>query len=136
MKVPVKPPNVKDIINEIANDKKKSLDILFNSTPTDAKGRYLHWDKMKYLKPPRDLTSEEWWVSTKIARQQISKKIDHLLDKQKKPVVFSTTDSVLRDLHWLDQNTSGSLSTHKPIINPQMKSTYLIRSLVEEAGQP
>ena len=37
------------------------------------------------------------------------------------PFVFTTPDFVLKELHWLDQNTAGSLFADRPIndiINP------------------
>lgn len=29
---------------------------------------YLHWDKLRYLKPPKGLTVQEWWLALKMQR--------------------------------------------------------------------
>ncbi|MGE3319092.1 MAG: Fic family protein, partial [Candidatus Berkiella sp.] len=99
---------------------------------TDEKGRYLHWDKLRFLPPPEELTSEQWWAGIKYARRQIYKNIN-ISDPKGKPFVFSYSDKIMGDLHWLDQNASGMVGTSQPILNSQMKNTYLIRSLIEEA---
>jgi len=40
---------------------------------------------------------------------------------------------VLEDLHHIDLQTAGQMSTQTPIVNPHMKNTYLVRSFIEEA---
>jgi len=99
---------------------------------TDDKGRYLHWDKLRFLPPPKGLTSEQWWASIKLARRQQYKKIP-INDPTGKPFVFLYSDEMMNDLHWLDQNTSGMIGSYQPIVNSQMKNTYLINSLIEES---
>jgi Fic family protein len=130
MKIPEKAPDYNKIIAKMF-DEKKTL-ALFSGTSTDEKGRYLHWDKLKHLNPPEGYTSEEWWTSIKFSRQQISKPLN-LLDKNGVPFSLLTTDFMSRELHWLDKNTAGSLFADTPILDSQLKNTYLIRSLIEEA---
>jgi len=129
MKIPEEAPGYKNKLVEILN--KEGLD-LFSIGPTDEQGRYLHWEKLKHLKPPEGFTPEEWWTGIRFARQQLSKPIN-LMDKNGNPFRFSTTDFIARELHWLDKNTAGSLFADTPIVDPQLKNSYLIRSLVEEA---
>ena len=47
--------------------------------------------------------------------------------------VFLYSDKIMSTLHWLDQNASGMIGSSQSIVNSQMKNTYLIRSLIEEA---
>ena len=49
------------------------------------------------------------------------------------PFTFCTLNSVHRDLHWLDMNAAGTISANKPVTNPRMQNTYLIKYLIEEA---
>jgi Fic family protein len=130
MKIPEKAPDYNKIITKMIDENK--TEALLSGLPTDDKGRYLHWEKLKHITPPEGLTSEEWWASVKISRQRISKSFN-LLDKNSQPFRFLITDSILRELHWLDKNTAGSLFADKPILDPQLKNSYLIRSLIEEA---
>lgn len=132
MKIPLSPPEFGKILTKTMDSRKDALDAILSCGATDSKGRYLHWDQMRHREPPKNLTPEEWWLSTKIARKQLHKELN-LKDEDQKPFVFTTPDFVLKELHWLDQNTAGSLSADRPIINPHLKNTYLIRSLVEEA---
>jgi len=128
MKIPVTPPDTESIIRDAI----LSGNITFGGRPEDSKGRYLHWDKLRHLSPPKGLSSEQWWASLKIARQALFKKLP-LLDKYGQPINFSTPDSVLEELHWLDRYAAGNIQANDAITNPQTRDTYLIRSLIEEA---
>lgn len=134
MKIPVTPPSQHDIFNEIfeQDDKSVLVRILSGSSALDSKGRYLHWDKLRHLEPPEGYTNEQWWLSIKTARQKLYKKLP-LLDKAQEPFLFCVPDNVQFQLHWLDRHASGSIQAEEAITNPQMRNTYLIRSLVEEA---
>ena len=128
MKIPVKPP---DILQIIKSD--EFINIVFNEmSPTDNKGRYLHWDKIRHLKPPKSLTTDQWWAGIKFSRMNLYKRLP-LKDKFRKEFKFCITDTMQEDLHWLDKNTAGIISTVMPIANTNMQNTYIIKSLVEEA---
>ena len=99
---------------------------------TDSKGRYLHWEKLKHLSPPEGLSSEEYWFTTKLARQQAFKKLS-LTDKNGRAFNFCVPDTLQRELHWLDQNAAGSITMDRPITNPHTRDTYLVSSLIEES---
>ncbi|MDH3325042.1 MAG: Fic family protein [Candidatus Peregrinibacteria bacterium] len=114
------------------NNKKLLLIMRSNIGPTDSKGRYLHWEKLKHLPPPEELTSEEYWFAIKTARQKTYKKL-RLLDKNGDPFQFCVPDILQKRLHWLDQNAAGSITMNMPITNPHTRDTYLVSSLVEES---
>jgi Fic family protein len=130
MKIPEKAPNYNKILFKMFDENKTKA--LFSIKPTDKKGSYLYWDKLKHLSPPEGFTSEEWWASIRFSRQQMSKSLN-LLDKDGQPFSFLTTDFISRELHWLDINTAGIIFADTPILDSQLKNAYLIRSLVEEA---
>lgn len=100
--------------------------------PTDSKGRYLHWDKLRHLAPPDDLSVEQWWMAIKATRLSMFKKLP-LVDVQEKPFCYAMPDCVQRELHWLDRYAAGSIQSGEAITNRESRNTYLIRSLVEEA---
>ena len=99
---------------------------------TDEKGRYFHWDKIRYLQPPEGLSSEEYWLALKLSRQNQSKALP-FLDKRGKQFQYLVTDNMYEILHWLDQNASGIIKTSQSITNPSTRETYLVSSLMEEA---
>ncbi len=102
------------------------------SRPTDDKGRYLHWDKLRHLTPPTDITIEQWWWSIKFARRAMFTALP-LQSIGGQPFNYAQPDEVQRQLHWLDRHAAGSIQANDEITNAQTRNTYLIRSLVEEA---
>ncbi|HHC23948.1 MAG TPA: Fic family protein, partial [Desulfobacterales bacterium] len=129
MKKPQKPP---DSIKFLKDNKELIFKIIDKTGLTDSKGRYLHWDKIRHLKPPEGLTNEEWWAGIKLKRTNLYNEL-FLKDEHGHPFKFCVTDTIHQDLHWLDMNAAGTISTNKPVANSNMRSTYLIKSLVEEA---
>lgn len=133
MKMPVTPPNAEDIfVDMIAKDSTKATGILSKFSPVDTKGRYLHWDKIQHLESPEGYSNKEWWAGIKFSRSSMYQTIP-LMDKYGKPFKFCVPNNLQEELHWLDLNTAGTISAEKPIANPNIRNTYLIRSLVEEA---
>ena len=102
------------------------------SRPTDSKGRYLHWDKLRHLTPPEGINLEQWWWSIKLARRAMFNTLP-LQSIGGQPFKYTQPDEVQRQLHWLDRYAAGSIQANEAITNSQTRNTYLIRSLVEEA---
>ena len=133
MKIPVLPPNCSAVMEaSCLQDRTMIGRILSEFSMLDDKGRYLHWDKLRHLPMPEGFSSEQWWAGVKSVRQKAYQALP-LLDKQQMPFLFCTPDSIHRQLHWLDRHAAGSIHADEAITNPQMRNTYLIRSLVEEA---
>ena len=63
---------------------------------------YPHWDKLRHLKPPDGLSSEEWWLGIKIRRAGMSKDIP-LRDKRGRSFRFGVPDLVQEELHDIDR---------------------------------
>lgn len=95
-------------------------------------GTYRHWDTLRHLTPPNDLSSEEWWFALKTARQHLYQSLP-TRDKSGEPFKYALLDGMLRMLHAIDKNASGALKGSDQVTNPQTRDTYLIKSLVEEA---
>jgi Fic family protein len=133
MKIPVSPPDINAVLRKtFESDFELGLKLSSDIDLVDTKGRYLHWDKLRHLDPPDDLTSEQWWVGVKTARMRSYMPI-LLYAKNGSYFQYCTPPFVQRELHWLDRHTSGSISSEEAITNPQTRKTYLIRSLIEEA---
>ena len=135
MKLPISPPGFEALITKIHQqaDTDKLIKLFgSNYGPSDLEGRYLHWDKLRHLQPPEGLNSEEYWLALKIARKKLYKKLP-FTSKSGGKFQFCLTDSILKDLHWIDKNAAGSIGMDKPVTNPHTRDTYLISSLIEEA---
>ncbi len=139
MKIPEIPPDYLKILSQMQKEEQLSLFQIME--PTDQEGRYLHWSKLKYLEPPKGFTSETWWVSLKLSRKAMQKELP-LHDKQDKPFSYCVTNKMEEELHWLDLNTAGHPGKKERGTDEQVlehlhdqgtKTTYLVRSLVEEA---
>ena len=104
MKLPLEPPNAREIIRELftKDNLEKAHDLINNTKATNKKGQYLHWDQLRHRDAPEGFTSEEWWAVTKYARISLYKKTNLFLDKNGEPFNFAIPDCVLEDLHHLD----------------------------------
>ncbi len=132
MKIPETPPDANKIIQEAIKEPGE-FEKLYNwAQPTDLKGRYLHWDKLRHLDPPGGFTIKKWWGAMKLARRNLYRPIN-LLDTDQNKFQYAIPDSVQKDLHELAKNATGNLSSNKEIVNPGLRKTYLIRSLINEA---
>ena len=131
MKLPFSPPCFETLLARADGNKLYRL-LSSNLGPTDAEGRYLHWDKLRHLQPPESWTSEDYWVVLKFARTKLYKKLP-FTSKSGTQFQFCMIDSIHRDLHWIDQNAAGRIGIDKPVTNPHTRDTYLVGSLIEEA---
>lgn len=94
---------------------------------------YLHWDKLRHLDPPEDLTPEEWWAAVKLARSRTARTLP-LRDPDGRPFSYTTPDTVLRALHVVDQRAAGEIRMPEVVTgDAQAKQQYLVNSLMEEA---
>ncbi|HET7571612.1 MAG TPA: Fic family protein [Gaiellaceae bacterium] len=94
---------------------------------------YLHWDKLRHLEPPADLTHEEWWLTLKLARAPLLRPLP-LRDAEGMPFVFGMPDTLLQLLHFVDQRCSGEIAMPEVVTaDDQARQHYLVNSLMEEA---
>jgi Fic family protein len=135
MKIPEHPPTLSDILTEL-NDPDRArrfANILSRGIISPAPdGKYRHWETLKYLPPPEDLTPQEFWASVKFARSQMRREVP-LRTPQGHPFCYMIADPVLEMLHAIDRDASGHVSASEQITNPHTKERYVQSSLVEEA---
>lgn len=135
MKLPQTPPSLESYLARL--DSQQALDKLskiFEASlgPYDNKGRYLHWDKLRHLTPPTGYDSELFWLALRQSRTQLQKQLP-FSDKTGKHFSFGMPDGVVRDLLWIEKNSTGSIAVDEQITDEKTKQTYLIGSLIEEA---
>src|SRR2546426_6517475 len=128
---PQRPQSLTSLLHEYGEPTK--LTRIFQSIPSGYLARhYLHWDKLRYMQPPKGLTSKEWWFALKVQRLGQLRPVP-LVDTGGDPFRFFVPDLVHEELHDIDCGAGGSLRVPEPINNPQTRDQYLLRSLMEEA---
>lgn len=134
MKIPETPPNVKDQIEKITeSDPGLILSLLKYASPLDNRGKYRHWDKLKYLELPEKMKDHRlWWTLIKIARSN-NYKILPIKGLDSIKFKYNIIDEFQMNLHHLDQYASGNIALDEPILDPQLKNSYLVSSLIEES---
>lgn len=94
---------------------------------------YVHWDKLRQLDPPANLSHEEWWFLIAWARKPVQRAIP-LVDPVGKAFVYGVPDLVARRLHYVDQHCSGEVAMSEVVTaDDQARQHYLVNSLMEEA---
>lgn len=105
-------------------------------TPADPRSaeKYLHWDKLRHLEPPGELRPEEWWWRIKVLERSPNMRELSLMDRNGDPFKYSLPDILLRRLHRVDQECSGTVAMEDVVTSDrQAQRRYLVNSLMEEA---
>jgi len=130
MKVPNKPPDVRNILEKNSGQVFKLLnDKAVYDFVIKCNQDYVHWDKLRYKEIPNKTNPEYIWVLIKTFRSQ-----------QFKPIKFNDwifkyllLNDAQRKLHLMDKGTAGHLETDLESINTGGRGRYIISSLMEEA---
>ncbi len=133
MRKPKPPPSINELVNRMVTP--HGAEDLFKRIlrVSVAGDRYLPWDELRRRQPPEGLTSEEWWVATKLARNGMQRALP-LADKQGHDFTYALPDEVLRGIETVDKHTSGRIGVPEPVTNDApTRDRYVISSLIEEA---
>ncbi len=95
-------------------------------------GKYIHWDELRHRPPPAKVTHKVWWSALHLARLGLLQSLP-LLDKYDRPMVFAMPESVLRDLHHIDQDASGQIRLSDAVPGLHDGEDHLVSSLIEES---
>jgi Fic family protein len=94
-------------------------------------GKYRHWDILRHLEPPPDLSAEEWWLALKMARADLSQELP-LHDRQRAPFTISVPPVMHRMLHEIDRDAAGRIRAAGAVSDTRTGEYYLLSSLIEE----
>jgi Fic family protein len=132
MKMPQRPPEFSNLIRQLGQS--GDLDRIISSTVgSHPSPFYLPWDKLRRNPLPAPFKNhEEWWAATKILRAGLLKPVP-LSDLNGRRFKFCIPDLVFEELHKIDMKAGEMIGVPEPIINPQTRDQYLVRSLMEEA---
>ncbi len=126
-------PTIPEVITRVARDNPDRLAELFSRSTAEGGRDYLHWDKLRQLEPPSDLSHEEWWLLIKWGRQSAQREIP-LVDPAGEHFVYGVPDLVARRLHYVDQRCAGEIAMSEVVTaEAQAREHYLVNSLMEEA---
>lgn len=129
MRIPASPPDLAQIMQRIG----ESNVLEFLAGKFDAtSGKYLHWDELRRRPPPDGMSTEEWWLKTKLARSNLYREIP-LLDSDGHPFSYCLVDAVLEKLPIIDAQARGSIGISERVINSEHRNRYVVSSLIEEA---
>lgn len=127
----VKAPSVSELVDQL--DQAELAGAIEAPPDERATASYLHWDKLRRLKPPKGLTSEQWWLQIKVGREAELRSFS-LTDPQKRRFRYGVTDDMQRSLHRIDQRGGGEVAMDEVVTSDtQARNRYLVNSLTEEA---
>ena len=135
MKIPVSPPPHAQLLRGILaakNGTERFTHLALSDVGPTVEGKYRHWDILRHLQPPGDLSHEEWWLGIKNARRALSRRLP-LRDRDGQPFQYALPDVAQRMLHEIDRDATGAIQANEQVTNPQTRDTYLFKSLLEEA---
>lgn len=134
MKFPEKAPKFASVS---PNDMEKLINIgKSNETLSilrKANDEYLYWDKFKYLSIPENISKKLSWIYLRLmVRDSQIRKIP-MQDKGEENFGYWLPDSVLKILHYIDQNAGGNILVDDPRVHASERDRYLVSSIMEEA---
>ena len=135
MRIPERPPTLLELIerpSESGNDPRRLAEIMTSQIGPAPGGKYRHWDTLRHVPPPANLTHREWWTAIKLARSSLRRELP-LRDRNGRTFGYGLPDIVLEMLHAIDRDASGHLEMSDAIVNPQTRDRYVQSSLIEEA---
>lgn len=99
---------------------------------------YYSWEKFSNLALPTNLYSHEiLWCYMKTFMRSSGKQVKRILDISGKPFTFSTTDTIAKNLHFIDMRLSNNLVFQNIGLDEGQKEEWLqkrvISSLIDEA---
>ena len=132
MKKPISPPDPGPLWEGLHKLEDAVLRDILNVGATDNKGRYLHWDELRYREPPEGLTIEQLWLGTVLARGRLRRHLP-LTDNQGVPFAACMVDPVWESLHRIDKAAAGQILADDPLASQGSGDRYIVSSLIEEA---
>lgn len=87
---------------------------------------------MRHVQPPPGLSHEEWWLSTKGAREAFARPLPFAMSDGR-PFTFLLPDPALEMTYYVERHASGQISVGEAVTNADTRDRYLVSSLIEEA---
>lgn len=133
MQIPQRPPTLSDLLGRPAAGERLNRMFELGLVQPTRNGRYLHWEKLRFLDPPEGPSREDWWMAIKMARVPMYRQIP-LRDVDSRPFQYAMTDPVLEMLSRVDREASGRIEIGEQVTSPELRDRYIVNSLIEEAA--
>lgn len=131
MRIPRTPPAFGKLMIGLRKPE-KFMSVLQSVEDSTSSGQYLHWDELRFRKPPAGLTHEEWWLGLKLRRTTGHRKLP-LKDTAGNSFLFTVPDLVTDLLHQIDRGGGTFVEIPEQVTNAEQRDRYVVRSLMEEA---
>jgi Fic family protein len=126
-------PTISEMVGKVVDNGAERLPELLRRGLAEDGRDYVHWDKLRQLEPPDNLSPEEWWLLIKWGRQNAQRAIP-LTDPSGQHFVYGVPDLVARRLHYVDQRCAGEVAMSEVVTaDAQARQHYLVNSFMEEA---
>jgi Fic family protein len=132
MRVPQTPPDQEELLRRVLLRPERMSDLFDLVEDPLLEGQYIHWDQLRHRRPPHGLSLDEWWFTLRMKRKALAKRIP-LADKSGGRFSFCLIDPLLESLQYIDSLTHGSIQMPEQVTNPETRSRYIVRSLIEES---
>lgn len=130
MKLPAVPPDTKQVLAGVRPERLHG--VLLQGSPSLPDGRYLHWDDLRRRTPPCDLSAEEWWAATRLARQRLAQPVAAMARTYGSEFFVVPTAEVQRAVHEFDRTNVGRVLL-EALGDDDALAEYRVRQLIEEA---
>ena len=131
--MPRRPPDLRDKESIYLSSAEKFDLIRREGSKTENEGKYRHWDIVRHLAPPQELTLEEWWFGIKMKRL-LGMKTVPLKDRMgKESFFYNLPDKVQELLHQIDLGVAREENTPIALTNSQDREQVSWHSLIQEA---
>ena len=100
MRTPQKPPPIDKLLPSLKPE--KLMKIFQTVHETTSEGHYMHWDDLRFRKPPEGLSLEDWWLGLKMRRQS-NYRVIPVKDTSGNEFRFTVPDLVTDLLHQIDR---------------------------------
>ena len=107
MRLPADPPSFTDLLH--GQGPEGVLRLISSGIGKQPANRYLHWSKLKYMRPPEGFTVEDWWAATKMVRAA-AQHILPLADEDGRPFAFTDSGYLHHMLHEVDLHAGGGVA--------------------------
>ena len=131
MKIPKTPPNRRNVFFDLFDSSMTANHLESVALPTVG-GRYVHWEKLQYLTPPKGITHKQWWALLKFRRSVVLRTLA-LRSVDGRCFQFCVPDFASELLHGLDRDAAGVLMVSEQVTTPESRDRYIVSSLMEEA---